>query len=468
MYILDKLNEQVSKYPNKIILVRDESLTYSEFDRRTNRLAQKLILKGCTPDTIVALQRRDSFEFALNFYAIIKASCRCAVINSDMQHSIVRDTMRENNIKKYLGDLEDIEGKIVVCEPENNLSSIAIPEQEQQFPIICFTSGTTGKPKPIDINMLLSENFINYLGDLGKKYDVKSFLFVSSNSFITGINNLIWAVSFGITTYFLKNETQNKNIFKILDTIRLYSIEGIMCPTAIVKLMSGSKNIIERLPSSFKFAFFGGESIAFSAEAIAFFRMRAITFINCYGMTEIVGATTHIVDWSKIKPDIPLPAGKHIPNVEVRLLHPENESENGMGIVSIRLYKNDRIQTDWFISADCATIDGDGTIKVLGRKDDCCKVRGYFVSLFGIEWAICGISYVEDAAVVAIPDKHGIMQICVAVVMKEDIETLRADLSNLIPVYMIPTRYIIVNTIPYNKSFKKDKCTVKGLFYDKN
>ena len=76
MYILGKLIEQRDKNPDKVILVRDESLTYSEFDERTNRLARELILKGCTPGTIVALQRCDSFEFALDFYAIIKASCR--------------------------------------------------------------------------------------------------------------------------------------------------------------------------------------------------------------------------------------------------------------------------------------------------------------------------------------------------------------------------------------------------------
>lgn len=467
MYILDKLNEQIGKNPDKVILIRDESLTYREFDRRTNRLAQELILKGCTPGTIVALQRSDSFEFALDFYAIIKASCRCAVINSAMQYSLVCDTMRENNIKKYLGDLENIYGKLEVGDVGSDFKATSIPEQEQQFPIICFTSGTTGKPKPIDINIWLIENFINYLGLLGNKYELKSFLFVSSNSFITGINNLIWAISFGITTYFLKNEIQNKNIFKILETIRANNIEGLMCPTAIVKLISNNGHILNRLPSSFKFALFGGEGIAFSAEAIAFFRNSDVVFINCYGMTEVVGATTHIVDWNAIKPDMPLPAGRSIPNVEIRLLPLEDESENGAGIVSIRLYKNDKIKTDWFISNDCATIDNDGIIKVLGRKDDCCKVRGYFVNLFGIEWAICSIPYVEDASVVAIPDKLGIVQICVAVVMKEDVETLRVDLSNLIPEYMMPTRYIIVDTIPYNKSFKKDKLSVRGLFYEK-
>lgn len=469
MYMLNMLKEQVSKNPDKLIVVRDESLTYSEFDRRTDLLARKLFISGCKPGTVIALQRRDSFEFALNFYAVLKASCCCAIINSAIQSSVVNSIMRENNIKVYWGDLDDVKDRLELN--DEPLQKVELAVQELDYPIMCFTSGTTGAPKSVRINILQSENFIIYLGGLSSRYDINRFLYVSSNSFITGINNLLWAISFGVTTFFLKNESQNKNPFRILEEIEANHIDGMMCPTAMIKLLSENSSIRNRLPRSLKFFLFGGESIAFSSEAIEFFKQRKITFINCYGMTEVVGAATCLVDWNSLKPDVALPAGKPIPNVEIKLLPMEGDSiedyAGNCGIVAIRLYRDEKIKTDWFISGDCATMDADGTITVLGRQDECRKIRGYFVNLSGVETTLCSLAGVEDAAVVAVTDRQNIVQICAAVVTNVDISVVKNDLYKLLPEYMLPTRYIVVDSIPYGKSFKKDRQMIKRLFYEK-
>ena len=167
MYMLNMLKEQVSKNPDKLIAVRDESLTYSEFDRHTDLLARKLLISGCTPGTVIALQRKDSFEFALNFYAVLKASCCCAIINSAIQSSVVNSIMRENNIKVYWGDLDDVKDRLELNDEPSQKVELAV--QELDYPIVCFTSGTMGAPKPVRINILQSENFITYLGGLSSR-----------------------------------------------------------------------------------------------------------------------------------------------------------------------------------------------------------------------------------------------------------------------------------------------------------
>ena len=112
-------------------------------------------------------------------------------------------------------------------------------------------------------------------------------------------------------------------------------------------------------------------------------------------------------------------------------------------------------------------MDADGTITVLGRQDECRKIRGYFVNLFGVETTLCSLAGVEDAAVVAVTDRQNIVQICAAVVTKVDISVVKNDLYKLLPEYMLPTRYIVVDSIPYGKSFKKDRQMIKRLFYEK-
>ena len=467
MYILQKLKERVSETPDKIILEREVKVSYAEFDCQTDALAKKIIGFGCPANSVIAVQCKDSLRFAFYFYGVLKASCRCAVINSTFSAETVCATLRQNNIKYYAGDLEEIGGiSVLNFEACGYDEGVRLQAAEQEFPLICFTSGTTGNPKPIDINILYSENFISFLGRLGKEYDVNSFIFVSANSFITGINNLLWAVSYGVRTVFLENEAQNKNVFKILDTVKAHSIEGIMCPTAIIKLISGNTGIINRLPHSLKFAFFGGESITFSKEAICALKERDITFVNCYGMTEVCGATSHVIDWSAIESNVPVPAGKPVPNIEIKLRPLDDGSSDGRGLVSIRLNKNNRVLTEWHESQDCAVFDGE-TLIVLGRNDDCCKVRGYFVNLFGVETVISQISYVNDVVVAVLPDNRQVYHICVAIAMGEPLERLKNDLEKLLPEYMQPTRYMIVDSIPYNNSFKKNRSKIKEWFRGK-
>src|SRR5690606_41084838 len=72
--LVDLFDEQVLRVPDATALVFEgESLTYSEFGTRVNRLARRLISEGVGPESTVALAMRRSVELLVGMYAVVKA-----------------------------------------------------------------------------------------------------------------------------------------------------------------------------------------------------------------------------------------------------------------------------------------------------------------------------------------------------------------------------------------------------------
>jgi acyl carrier protein len=98
----------------------------------------------------------------------------------------------------------------------------------------------------------------------------------------------------------------------------------------------------------------------------------------------------------------------------------------------------------------------------MGRKDDQVKVRGYRIELGEIENVLQRHELIEMAAVVARTDDKGETNLVAYLVGKEDLNSsqLRKRLSEMLPVYMIPSHFVQLDSFPLTSNGKIDK---KGL-----
>lgn len=104
----------------------------------------------------------------------------------------------------------------------------------------------------------------------------------------------------------------------------------------------------------------------------------------------------------------------------------------------------------------------DGTLQVLGRRDQQVKVRGFRVELEEIETAIRRVPGVQDAAVVLKSTGEGEGRLVGYIVAREpdlapDIEKLYMTLSERLPGYMIPVAWVFMDAFPTTANGKLNR-----------
>ncbi len=103
----------------------------------------------------------------------------------------------------------------------------------------------------------------------------------------------------------------------------------------------------------------------------------------------------------------------------------------------------------------------DGNIEFMGRIDSQVKIRGFRVELGEIENQLSSHEAVRDAVVIAKEDQ-GQNYLCAYIVLNSEISMrdLRRYLTNLLPDYMIPAYFMLLDEIPLKSNGKID---YKGL-----
>jgi malonyl-CoA/methylmalonyl-CoA synthetase len=119
----------------------------------------------------------------------------------------------------------------------------------------------------------------------------------------------------------------------------------------------------------------------------------------------------------------------------------------------------------FFRTGDAAEIDGDGSYRVLGRlSTDILKSGGYKLSALEIEEALRSHPGVADAAVVGLPHEAYGEIVAAAVVAAVDTAALAAFCRERVAGYKVPRRFVQVAALPLNSVGKVDKAAVRALF----
>jgi acyl-coenzyme A synthetase/AMP-(fatty) acid ligase len=119
-------------------------------------------------------------------------------------------------------------------------------------------------------------------------------------------------------------------------------------------------------------------------------------------------------------------------------------------------------------TGDLARVDTAGLVYFVGRSDSQIKSRGYRIELGEIEAALNTITVLKESAVVAVPaDGFGNSLICCAYSPSDEAMspvTLRELLRKTLPSYMLPARWLRLETIPKNQNGKFDRASLRDLF----
>jgi amino acid adenylation domain-containing protein len=474
-----------------------QRISYSELNRRANRLANHLWGLGVGPEALVGIFLDRGLETLVAILGVLKAGGAYAPLDINFPLGRINDIL-EDALPLVILSKTELAEKLpshwaqVVC-LDGDWETIAHRDSHapasgvrpDNLAYVIYTSGSTGTPKGV----MVSHRGVRNLAEaqartLGVKREHHILQFASV-SFDASVFEIVMALAAGATSYLSGSE------------------EMMSGPACIEYLRDQNVNIVT-LPPSVLSALPGDESLALETviaageECSAAVRSRWIKgrrFLNAYGPTETtVWATLSVCDEWQEKLDI----GRPICNVQVYLfdnrLTPVPVGALGElyigGVGLARGYLNRASLTaEKFLphpfagepgsriykTGDLANYKSDGRLNFAGRLDHQVKLRGLRIETEEIEFFLKLHPGIRDAAVAVRRDQAGEPWLAAYIILgemrrwvdsaaagvsgEEDLSFVgvRSYLKPYLPEYMLPQVFIPLETFPLTTSGKVDR-----------
>jgi amino acid adenylation domain-containing protein len=495
----ETLEEQASFNPDNLAVVfKDESLTYQELNRRSNKLAHYLKKRGVGPRTLVALCVERSLDMLVGLFGILKAGAAYVPLDpaypSDWLKSVLDDIRAPLLLtqRSLLPSLPQ-ERPEAICldsisetldhESEANLDSGVTGDD---LAYIVYTSGSTGAPKGVEIPHKALANFTNYAGHYFGLQPSDRFLQFAPISFDTAAEEIFPCLTRG-ATLILRTDSMLESASAFLEKCRDWRVTVLDLPTSYWHELTArlfSEGLV--MPDPIRLVIIGGERAI--PERLTLWRScvsKRIRLLNTYGPTETTVATTmcdltHEEDSDSFTE---VPIGRPISNVQTYVL---NESLNpvpsgvagelcisGVGLARGYLNRPD-LTAEKFVAnpfdpkpgsrlyktGDLVRYHSHGTLEFLGRIDHQVKIRGFRVELEGIDAVLRKHPLVQDVAVVQ-DGSSAQRQLIAYLVAKQGANLnqseLKAFTTKKLPAYMIPTLFVVLDSLPLTPNGKVDR-----------
>jgi acyl carrier protein len=114
-----------------------------------------------------------------------------------------------------------------------------------------------------------------------------------------------------------------------------------------------------------------------------------------------------------------------------------------------------------YLTGDLGRRLPDGCLVHLGRKDFQVKIRGFRVEVAEVEGALLSLPTIKEAVVVAREERPGEQRLVAYLVPTQrpapTVSVLRRALAATLPDYMVPSAFVVVDTLPRTPAGKVDR-----------
>ncbi len=475
--------KRVKDNPNKTAIVyQKEQLSYQELNARANQLAHYLRSMGVGPERIVAISLERGPQMIISLIATLKAGGAYLPIDPNYPAERINYMLKDSQTQWLITSanlqekFNDFSGhKIILDEIQKDLNQFS-PENPvlinvaQNLAYIIYTSGSTGRPKG---TMLQHQGVINLAFSLGGFYGVtpkSRLLQFASFSFDASVDEIFNTLLNGATLYLIDQQELLSGT-GLVKALKEFKITNVTLPPSVLSVLN---------PEDFPEL----QNITSAGEActpeIANKWSKGRNFVNGYGPTENTVATTVFQVKDEIK-GTSVPIGHPIHNVKVYVLNsamlqqpigvPGELFIVGVGLARGYLHRPD-LTAERFVPNPFADTPGerlyrtgdlvrflpDGNLEFLGRIDKQIKIRGFRVELGEIEAVIQKQKGVRAVAVNAVQIANG-QKVLVAYLVPENkaklnVNELKQKLQTLLPDYMVPTAFMILEALPLTPNGK--------------
>lgn len=477
---------------NLAILTPDEKLTYRQLNQYSDAVAEFLYTKNIGSGDIIPIEAVRSADFIIGLLGIMKTGAAYAPIDyiyPEQRKSYIIEQTRAAFILTSLPDSAIDKAKTggrrvsIASLRRENAPKLNYRPQPNEPLYVIFTSGTTGVPKGVIVEHHSVEQIVSWHNKrFGINQSTRSTLIAALGFDVAQWE--IWSpLSAGGRLYIFSGEIR-RDVSLLVKALDELAITHAFVPTVMVH------DVIEKScpsPSSLEYLFTAGEKLNPVDTGHINYQL-----IDYYGPTEATIFTTcHFVPSST--QNLASSIGKPCGTAQIWILDEQRQKlpDGQAGEIFIagsclaRGYlHNETLTNEKFLShpfeegeriyrtGDLGKILPDGSLQFLGRMDEQVKIRGHLVELGEIETLIARQFGVKKVSVITPNVVKNESKEAVAFIILDDevkkesniVNYIRQSISAFLPDYMMPSRYLIVESFPENSNGKIDKTALRELF----
>ncbi|MEV5210949.1 amino acid adenylation domain-containing protein [Micromonospora sp. NPDC053740] len=494
---VDLFQKRVRTAPDAVAAEHgDQRWTYAELDARANRIAHALIAAGSGPEDVVAVVLDRALDWIAAALGVFKAGGVYLPVRPDFPPDRVATQLERSACAFALAAPESVEliqaactglaaPPVVLFIPGIHAANgptepPAVAVAPEQAAYIYFTSGSTGAPKGA---LCEHAGMLNHLymkvEDLGMEEGAGEVVTqTASQCFDISLWQFAAPLLVGGTVCIVDTEVL-LDIGGFLDVIvdRRVTVAQIV-PSYLEVLLTH----LEQHPRDLgvlRIVSVTGEALKYELVQRWFTVCPEIKLANAYGATEVSDDTMHeILD--RVPEREFVSVGRSLRNVNTYILDGNlNLVPLGSvgeiafsGVCVGRGYINDpertreafvpdpfRANTRMYRTGDYGRWLPEGRIEYRGRRDEQVKIDGFRIEIGEIESKLLAVEGIREAAVV-IDGESGESRNLVAYFSgtgEVPIERVRDFLSARLPVYMMPTYFHQLKSLPLTENGKIDK-----------
>jgi len=495
--LLREIAATARRHPDREALVADGgSVGYAELDRRVDELAGRLLGAECRPGQLVGVVGHKSIEAVVAILAVLRAGAGYLPIDPRLPAARVAGILADAGCRLVLaGTAQDeqlLSRRPAGCQvrrPEQlpGPPARSLPDriEPERIAYCMFTSGSTGRPKGVQVSHRAMAAFFAAVHPLLEVSAGDRCMNTSALNFDVSVVDLWYPLSRGATVLLTPLVPLPPLLVDLLER------EDISCFAAVGStldlLCRYTDGLAGRRFPSLRRVMTGAEVLNPATVNAFLSAAPGARVINGFGPTEATClVTAHVIDVPEPERTLPYPIGRPLAGVTVRFLAADGSlSEDGPGEILVagaqlmsgylnapaataaQLRPHDGIP--FYHTGDLGYRGAHGLIEFAGRGDQQVKVRGYRVSLDEIGQALEGQPGVRRAFAAKVVDHRGQEALAAAVCADADpapderqwFATLADRLAAVLPPYMVPTRFLLLDELPTLASGKPDTAGIR-------
>jgi amino acid adenylation domain-containing protein len=497
--LLESIAAVAAASPERVaVSAPDGSLTYGELTLRTDRLARRLLALGVEPGALVAQCLARSASLVVGALATFKAGAaylatdpaypdeRLSWMFHDAGSSVV--ITDRANAPRLSGD----ERAIVVLAGAGELlgdagapqkgapadgSQPAVTALGGELAYVVYTSGSTGQPKGVMVEHASLLNLVRWHQAAFGLTGADRCTQIASPGFDAAVWEIWPALAAGATILVVPDALRNDPA-ELRDWLVREGVTVAFLPTALAELAIGLPWPAE---SRLRHMLTGGDALTRRPPPGLPFEL-----VNNYGLSETaVVATSGVVAPDG---DAPPSIGRAITGVQVEIVDADLEplAPGSVGELVVRgvalargYLGRPELTAERFVvdgrgrlyrTSDRARLNDDQEVEFLGRLDDQLSIRGFRVEPGEVIAALSAHPVVETAAALALGASSAERQLVAYLVATDGERPAREQLDEFLgarlPDYMVPSRYVWLDSLPLTAHGKVDREALAALAAD--
>lgn len=479
------------------ILTAERQMSYQALEDASDRVAHTLITDGAGGSGVIACLLEPGVELVIAILGILKTGKAYTALH--LQNPVARlqemTAFAEARTVLSTGAHTDLVTHLL---PEDGtfvkLEALGVSQASYAVPpisgddgaMLCFTSGTTGKPKAV---LFTHKNFLHRVWHNFYDYSITPddrIAMLGFPGFGGPARDLMIALSSGATL--VPIDSSRVSTQQLIAQLRSLRVTHVHTGAALIRQLLDAIDSFRDLPD-LRLLVAGGQALL--PADVTLFREKFgehCTLVHRLSASECGQVAQYFVPPTGEFQDGIVPVGSATQDKEILLLDDNHQPVpfGEVGEIAVRShflapgYWRDPALTARvflpdleggsrriYLTRDLGRFRPDGLLQHLGRKEQRVRIRGYTVELTAVEAALRTLANVRQAVVLEDVPRPGENRL---VAFIEPIQppgpsasALRGMLGAIVPDYMIPNLFIALEKMPFLPNGKIDRRSLPAL-----